>query len=383
MNQMTFRYGAGLISLIAMALGLACIRPPGQVPPLTVAENLDAEFVVSGADFPSALAFADDGRVFYTEKNSGRIRVIADGVLLPEPFAELAVNSAGDRGLLGIARHPDFENNQRIYVFYTLSDSGASTADPQAVVDNRVVYFEAAGNVAAGSEIFVVSLPAGAGVINVGGRIAFAADGTLFVALGDLGDGGSAQDTSTRNGKILRYTDDGRVPADNPIADSPVYAVGVRDVRALAFDPQSGRPFITERNPAGQHEINRIEAQGNLGWPQVTGKADTADQLAFKDANPAYSDPILDTGGAAPHLAGGSFNPSARYGPDTSGEYFYAEAAKLRVLRMRLTADRAGLDSTRVFATGFPTPITDVAFTPAGTLYVACENAVFRIVPVR
>ena len=90
MNQMTFRFGTGLVGLAAITLGHACIRPPGQIPPLPVADHIDAEFIVSGADFPAAQAFADDGRVFYTEKNSGRIRVIADDVLLPEPFAELA-----------------------------------------------------------------------------------------------------------------------------------------------------------------------------------------------------------------------------------------------------------------------------------------------------
>ena len=230
-----------------------CLTFPGQTPTLVVAADLRAEYVVRDALFPAALAFAPDGRVFYTEKNTGRIRVIAADVLQPEPFAEVPVNSAGDRGLLGIALHPQFATNHRVYVFYTLSDTGMTTNAPQAVVDNRVVYFEADGNRADGSEIFVAALPAGTTTTNVGGRIAFGPGGELFVALGDLGNESAAQDVAALNGKILRYGDDGSIPADNPNADSPVYAVGVRDVRALSRDPISGLPCGTERNRAGRH----------------------------------------------------------------------------------------------------------------------------------
>ena len=188
-----FRCATHLGGVVLVAAGVlsltGCLPSPGQTStPIAVADGLQAEFVVNDAQHPAGLAFAADGRVFYTEKETGRIRVIVDGTLLEQPFASVPVNYAGDRGLLGIALHPNFNLKPRVYVFYTRSDTGAVTDDAQAVVDNRVVYFEADGNVSSNGEIFVASLPAGSQTVRVGGRLAFSPDGTLFVGLGDLGN---------------------------------------------------------------------------------------------------------------------------------------------------------------------------------------------------
>ncbi|MBU0637818.1 MAG: PQQ-dependent sugar dehydrogenase [Planctomycetes bacterium] len=370
-------------AVLGLSLAGGCLCADDTPPPINVGANLEAEYVVYNAAQPSALAFAADGRVFYTEKNTGRIRVIVDGSLAEQPFAEVPVNYADDRGLLGIALHPSFASNGRVYVFYTRSDTGLTTADPQAVVDNRVVYFEANGNVAAGGEIFVASLPAASGTTHIGGRLAFAADGTLYVALGDQTAENAAQDNTVHTGKVLRYNADGSIPAGNPSAGSPVFARGVRDMRGLAFDPESAIPFITDRNPAGQEEINRVLSGRNYGWPEVIGPATTAEETQFVADNPDYVEPLFDTGDERPGLVGGSFNPSARYGPNLVSDYFYGEATKRRVQRIKLTSERRNVASRAVFAERFPSTITDVAFTPAGTLYVACEDAILRVVPVR
>ena len=373
---------SGVLGVFSLTAGWGCLSFPGAEPaPLRVADGVLAEYVVNGADHPSALAFAQDGRVFYTEKNTGRIRVIAEGTLLAEPFATVPVNYADDRGLLGIALHPEFEQNNRVYVFYTRSDTGQTTRDPQAVIDNRVVYFVADGNTAAGGEVFVVSLPASVGSRRVSGRIAFAADGKLLVALGDLTASGSAQDNAELVGKILRYNDDGTIPADNPVAGSAVYARGLREVRGLGLDPVNGTPFAVDRNDPAHHEVNRIQAGKNYGWPDVTGKASTTTQLEFAASNPDYVDPIIDTGADAAGVVGGSFNPSTRYGPNTRLHYFYGETYNRRVMRAELTSQRDAVANVAPFAVKFPGTITDVAFTPAGTLYVACKNAIFRLVP--
>lgn len=364
-------------------VSVGCLPFPGQAPvPVDVAKGLRAEYVVSGAARPAALALAPDGRVFYTEKNTGRIRVIAEGALLEEPFAELPVNCAGDRGLLGIALHPNFNLNRRIYVFYTRSDTGQSSDDPPAVVDNRVVYFEAQGNLARDGEIFVASLPVGSGTKRVGGRIGFAPDGTLFVALGDLTQTEAAQAVDLLPGKVLRYHDDGTVPLDNPVAGSPVYARGLRDPRGLTFDPQSDVAFVTDRNENGSHEINRILAGRNYGWPEVVGRATTPAELAFAAENPDYVDPLLESGSERSVFEGAAFNPSTKYGSDARLQFFYGLRDKGRVRSLQLTAQRTAAVKSESFATGLPTPITDMAFSPAGTLYVASADAVLRVVPI-
>ena len=348
--------------------------------PIDVAAGLQAEWIVYPAESPSALAFADDGRVFYTEKNTGRIRVIANGTLLEQPFAELPVNFANDAGLLGIALHPQFNITHRVYVFYTRSDTGAPSNNAAAVVDHRIVYFDATNNVASGGEIFVASMPASGDGKRIGGRIAFAGDGTLFVALGDLGTITSAQDETRRAGKVLRYNDDGSIPANNPIADSPVYARGLRDPAGLTFDPQSGAFFLIDRNLLGYNEINRIEPGRDYGWPVVTGFANTTAELEYVAQHAEYMDPLFDTGLDADVLVGAGFNPSTKYGADTLLDFFYGRAGDGRVYVAQLSGGRDSLVQSQTFAHGFPTALRDIAFTPAGTLYVASDNAILRVV---
>ena len=375
--------GCGIISLAVGLLLPGCMpaADPASLPAaLNVASGLQAEYVLVDAVHPTALAFASDGRVFYTEKDTGRIRIVKDGELLAEPFARVPVNSAGDRGLLGIALHPDFEFNGRVYVFYTRSDTGANNTDARAVVDNRVVYFTASADVAPAGEVFVASLPVGSHTGRVGGRIAFGLDDTLFVALGDLGNEDLAQDEESLAGKILRYNDDGTIPADNPTPESPVFALGLREPRGLAIDPETGDPWVTERSQNGLHEINRIAAGKNYGWPTVVGPADTEAELAFAAANADYVDPLADSGIEQSEYVGAAFNPNTKYGPKQQLRLFYGVAGDGRVVSLQLGPERTSVASSSTFATGLPWPITDVAFTPVGTLYVATEDALLRVV---
>ena len=348
--------------------------------PINVAAGLQAETVVAEAAHPTGLAFAPDGRVFYSEKDTGRIRVMVDGKLLDAPFAEVPVNIAGDRGLLGIAVHPSFNANSRIYVFYTRSLTGQVTSDPNAVADNRVVYFVATGDVASEGEVFVAAIPAEGAGQRVGGRIGFASDGALFVAVGDQGSLVAAQNTSRLSGKILRYNDDGTIPAGNPIANSAVYARGLRDPQGLTFDPVSKLCFVTDQNLVWDHEIDRIEAGKDYGWPAVIGVADTPDELAYAAATPEYVDPLFTSGADFSPLVGVGFNPSTKYGLDRVLNLFYGVSDTQHIRRLVLADGRDGVAGEHGFAVGLPALITDMAFTSAGTLYVACQNAILRVV---
>ena len=293
-----------VLALPGLLLG-GCLTLPGQ--PSRVGPGLLAGDARQRGRRPQALAFTSDGRVFYTEKNTGQIRVIDQDGLLAQPFAQVPVNSAGQRGLLGIALHPDFPTVPRVYVFYTRSDSGVSTNNPQAVFDNRVVFFQANGSVADGGEVFVATLPATSATTNVGGQIAFAADGTLLVALGDQAESAAAGDPASLLGKVLRYNDDGSIPADNPSPDSPVFASGLRNPGGLCVDPASGSVFVIDRGPDGASEINRVTSGADLGWPAVSG-ANTSAEQAYVAATPAYIDPLYITP-SGELLTGCSFNP--------------------------------------------------------------------------
>ena len=376
---------AGRAALLAAGAWFlfGCAPSPTSTAPINVAVGLQAEYAAPNAAYPYALSAAADGRVFYTEKNTGQIRVIKDGALLPDPFATVPVNFADDRGLLGIALHPKFQFNGRVYVFYTRSDTGQSTADPQAAVDHRIVYFSAQdnGDVATSGETFVVSLPLGLDTQRIGGRLAFAPDGTLYVGFGDTTDQDAAQRVDLPWGKVLRYNDDGSIPADNPTAASPVYALGFADPRGLTFDPQSGGGFVLDRSPSGTCEIDLLQPGGNYGWPPVVGFAESSDELAFVAQTTGYVDPLYDSRGV--ELAGLWFNPSSKYGPGPLLQLFFGVRSAGETWHIGLTTDRTVLVGQQaLFAHQFPVPLTDVGFTPAGTLYVATGGAVLRVVPV-
>ncbi len=376
------RSSAGVMAWMALAGVGGCLPFPGSDPaPVRLAEELWGEYVVSQAARPAAVAFAGDGRVFYVEQHTGQVRVVVDDEVLATPFVSVPVNTAGDRGLLGIALHPEFSTTPRVYICYTRSDTGANSSDPQAVVDQRVVYFAANGNVAQGGEVFVASFPATGGTQRVGGRLGFSADGKLLVALGDTTDTAGAQRDGTLLGKLLRYEPDGSIPADNPAADSPVFAKGLRNPRGVCVDPVNGGLFVIDECGSGLHEVNLLVAGADLGWPSVVGKAEDPAELEYVADHPDYLDPLRELATGTDHLAGASFNPSTRYGPLPLNDFFYGASAAREVRQADVPTDRTRIGVPDTFASYVPGDVLDVAFTPAGTLYVATESALLRVVP--
>ncbi|MBK9127917.1 MAG: PQQ-dependent sugar dehydrogenase [Phycisphaerales bacterium] len=370
--------GLGVLVAAVGLVGACSITLEDLFPPLNVAPYVQAR-LIAPAVTPRSLAVLPDGRVFFTEKNTGQVRVISNGVLLSTAFVDLPVNAAGDRGLLGIAVHPQFNINHRVYVFYTRSVTGEDSASAANGLEHRIVYFNASGDVASGGEVFVASIPVAVDGRRVGGNITFATDATLLVAVGDQGEDAAAADNASLFGKVLRYNDDGTIPADNPIAGSPVYARGLRHPQGITTDPVTGNVFLLDRNAGRVHEINLLRAGRDFGWPAVAGIATSAAELAYAAANPAYADPVLDSGSGSSPFVGVAFNPSAKYGQSTAGDLFYGLAADKVVNSAEVGGTRDRVDSVAEFAHGFPEQIVDLAFSPAGTLYVATFGGVYRL----
>jgi glucose/arabinose dehydrogenase len=204
--------------------------------------------VVTGLASPTAMAFAPDGRIFVCQQG-GQLRVIKDGVLLTQPFLSVSVDSAGERGLLGVAFDPNFAANQYVYVYYT-------TRLP--ATHNRISRFTANGDVAvAGSETIILELDnLSAATNHNGGALHFGDDGKLYAAVGDNANGANAQTLANLHGKMLRLNADGTIPADNPFVaqttgrNQAIWALGLRNPFTFAFQAGTGRMFI---NDVGQN----------------------------------------------------------------------------------------------------------------------------------
>lgn len=213
---------------------------------------------------PWELAFLSDRSMLVTERAGTLVRIYRDGSRATTT-PPTAVRAEGEGGLLGMALHPEYEENSYLYLYQT-QPSGNGTKN--AVI--RYVYDEATHTLT--EPVTIVDNIPGA-QYHDGGRLAFGPDGKLYITTGDAGKEDLAQDINSFAGKILRYNDDGTVPSDNPFGNG-VWSYGHRNPQGLAWDSQ-GVLWSTEHGRSGivsgYDELNKIERRGNYGWPIVQG----------------------------------------------------------------------------------------------------------------
>jgi glucose/arabinose dehydrogenase len=220
---------------------------------------------------PWQLAFASDGRIFFTERE-GRIRVVKNGVMTT--WLNLAnVIEETESGLLGIALDPNFATNGYVYIAYTYTT-------PEWKFVNRIVRCKEITGTNTGNEDKIL-IDGIRGLLNHnGGPIKFGPDSKMYWTVGDGFDDSKPQDLTSLNGKILRMNTDGSIPADNPFPNSYVWTYGHRNVQGLAWQPGTNNLFVTEHGPSGgtllgggccNDEINIVEKGKNYGWPIIVG----------------------------------------------------------------------------------------------------------------
>ena len=283
----------GLVMVVMALSSLAAATLPDGFSEVQVAGGLD----------PTGMVFAPDGRLFIAEK-PGRVRVVDRGALVAQPFLDIAaqVDNYNERGLVGIALHPQFSTNGWVYVYYTARSSA----------HNRVSRFTASGNVAvAGSERIVLDLETlGAGNHN-GGGLGFGPDGRLYIAQGENTVATNAQQLDTRLGKVLRLEDDGRIPTDNPWytpgdpVRSSLFAIGLRNPFAMSVHPTTGQIFVNDVGAGFREEVNRLVAGANYGWPVHEGQVASSSLAGYRNPEHAYDHGVgfCITGGAFYHPA--------------------------------------------------------------------------------
>lgn len=387
-----FTLSAAIASCAFAWAGLAA--PLGAQP--SVPPGFTVELLSSGLARPVAMALAADGRLFVTEKVTGRVRVVRDGALLAAPLVDLPVNSCGERGALGIALDPAFESNAHLYVFYTRSSTGSDSSVRDSVIDHRIARFTVSGDTAlAGSETLIRSLPVGLCAHN-SGNIHFGPDGLLYVTLGDENlDPAQALDLGDLRGKMLRLDPaTGAAAADNSFATdgdpstlAEIWAYGLRNSFDFTFHPTSGAVLATENGSFQEDEVNHLVERRNYGWPQVAGPADTPAESSYAAGEPFYRDPQWSSGAAQLCPTGILAFPSnsrwgAAFGPVLLVGFCNAVDGSRRILRFPLAGaleDSIG-GPPEVFASGF-TLLTDLAVDAEERLYVCAWDLLWRITP--
>ncbi len=235
----------------------------------TERHTVRVRILTRGLEHPWSLAFLPDGRMLVTER-AGRLRyVAADGTLDPTSISGLPEVVAERRqgGLHDVALHPRFSQNRLVYVAYAGKGDGGHGTE---LARGRL-----AGYRLTGVKVLFRALPKSWGGRHFGGRVVFDGDGHVFLTLGDRGDRPRAQDPGDHAGSIIRLTEDGGIPRDNPYrslagARPEIYTLGNRNVQGAAMNPWTGELWTHEHGPQGGDEVNVIRAGVNYGWPVIT-----------------------------------------------------------------------------------------------------------------
>ena len=353
---------------------------------------------IKGLSHPWSLAFLPHGNILVTELG-GTLRIIRNGVLDPQPLAGVpeANSQAWRGGLMDVAVHPRYADNNFVYLTYTktVPEHQAEAAPPG--VRNAVTLararFEGGAGLTDVEDVFVSNIRCGGACAS---RIAFARDGTIIMTIG-MPRGDAPQDPATHAGKVLRLNDDGSVPRDNPFVDRAgyqpeIYALGIRNAVGLFVHPETGEIWETEHGPMGGDEINIIEAGKNYGWPVISYGRDYTNQPVGSGARQreGMEEPFLFWN-PSPAVAGITIYTGDRF-PDWKGNIFvgtlgagtHLGARQLhRIALSRLGLPQRGGNWTMLHE--LKRRIRDVKQGPDGLLYVtvdAVEGAVLRIEPV-
>ena len=368
-----------MIRTTVACAALACVLAGSQTAAQEVLRSAHHDYravtVADGLDTPWSIAWLPDGDMLVTER-PGRLRIVRDGTLLPDPVPGVpAVVARGQGGLFEVLPHPDFAANRLLYLSYARPMGEGSTT---AVIRTR---FED-DRLSDVEDVFEAQSRGGG---HYGGRLAWDPDGYLFASVGDRmartrGDltAHPAQDPSNHHGVTVRLHDDGRVPDDNPFAGQPgalpeIWSYGHRNPQGLLVHPETGELWANEHGPQGGDELNLIRPGANYGWPvigyganYVTGtEIHGSRDRAGMEQPAAFWVPSIGISGLA-FYEGDAF-------PNWRGDAFVGGLSGNYQRLVRVSLDGQTVVNREPLLVG-DYRIRDVRVGPDGLLYIATDN---------
>jgi glucose/arabinose dehydrogenase len=316
--------------------------------------ELDVDVIVDGLNNPWEIVFGPEGEIFFTERD-GRIWKI-------ENFEEAKVietfpkSGSMEGGTLGLALHPDFKNNQKIYIYQTNLEL--------EFFQNKVFSFTVNGDALTDKQVIIDGIPGAPW--HDGGRINFGPDGKLYITTGDAINPGWSQDLSSLAGKILRINPDGTIPDDNPFDSSPIFSYGHRNPQGIAWS--DGGLFVSsEHGPSGEmgyghDEINVIVKGKNYGWPKVVG--DSSDDI--------FVNPIIHSGQSTWAPSGMVFFNSDKIS-SFEGKFLVGALRGQHLMVVNVAEDGSLISTEKMFEGDFGR-IRTAQIGPDGVLYLLTAN---------
>lgn len=368
-----------LLSVLIAVLASAPLQAGMQFQ--TEAHKVRIEVVAEGLSHPWSIAFLPSGDQLVTERD-GRLRLIQQDLLHPDPIAGVPeVAATGQGGLLDVLLHPDYANNQLIYLSYSdATAQGLTTRVVRARLQDHALH-----NV----EKIFEALPRSSGGRHFGGRMVFDQAGFLYLSVGDRGDMERAQRRGDHAGSIIRLHDDGSVPADNPFVEDAnvldeIFTLGNRNPQGITLHPQTGEVWSSEHGPRGGDEINLIKAGLNYGWPEVThGVNYSGTQITQHAELSGMESPLLHwTPSIAP--SGITFYTGDEF-PAWQGQILNGALKDRLISRVSVTYDQGvyRLQEEERFLQGFGQRIRDIRQSPDGLLWLLTDENRGQVVRLR
>ena len=329
--------GIAFVSLLAPAFG-----------------DMNIDVVVDGLNNPWEMVFAPNGDIYFSERD-GRIWKI-------ESFGEAKViqtfpkSGSYEGGTLGLALHPNFEENKKIYVYQTNLEL--------EFFQNKVFSFTVDGDELVDMQTVIDDIPGAPW--HDGGRIAFGPDEKLYITTGDAVNPGWSQDLSSLAGKILRINSDGSIPDDNPFDSSAIFSYGHRNPQGIAWN-DNGLLVSSEHGPSGEmgyghDEINVIIKGENYGWPKVVG--DSSDG--------SFVNPIIHSGEQTWAPSGMVFYNSDKIS-SLEGKFLVGALRGQHLMVLDIANDGSLVSAEKMFEGDFGR-IRTAQISPDGVLYLLTAN---------
>jgi len=336
-----------------------------------------ADTVVDGLDMPWGIAFLPDGDMLVTELG-GKLRLVRNGALVRGEVSGVpAVYRAGQGGLMDIILHPNFAENQQVYLSLAV---GTPEANALRVIRGRFT-----GDQLEDVQTVFEAAPRKNTPVHYGGRMTFLPDNSLLITVGDGFDYRErAQSIADHFGSIVRVTDDGKVPSDNPFHDQDraqpeIWSYGHRNAQSIIYDAQRGIVWETEHGPRGGDELNIIEPGHNYGWPAITYGIDYTGarispftEYEGMDQPVTYWVPSIGPSGMTVYR-GGAF-------PEWDGDIFVSSLVFNHVVRLDMDG-RSVAGQENLFGE-LDARVRDVRTGPDGALYLLLEGENGRIVRI-
>jgi aldose sugar dehydrogenase len=362
------------VTLLLVGLILMLAAPPlGALP-----EGTKIQPYVSNLDFPvDAVRLPGTRIILFTEKYTGKIRVLRRKNLQSKACVTLNVATLAERGLLGITIHSDFETNSFLYVYYT-----AAPTDTRPAPVNRVDRFTYDDGLCRNRTRIVNNIHSSPN--HNGGQLEFL-DGKLFVAVGDGQNAGRAQELDSRLGKILRYNPNGSIPASNPFNEpgdpNPVWSYGHRNPFGLAVREETGQLFESQNGPECDDEVNLVLEGENYGWGADYGCFGIPEGgSGYDPVGDDPEEPLFRFRNGYPTVAPADAWWYSGRMDELADSLYVTEYKTHRLHRFNLSEDGTTVESHGVVYNSND-PLLDVFEGPGGWLYVMSYDAIRRIVP--